>query len=76
MLSCTPADYWPAILTYVLPPLGALLSATALWVASRARSTSLDVQSTSLALADHSGTLPSSCERRASRTSTGTPPRS
>jgi hypothetical protein len=35
-------------LTYVLPPVGALLSATALWVASRARSISGVALSTSL----------------------------
>ncbi len=76
MLNCTPADYWPGILTYVLPPLGALLSATALWVASRARSTSQDAQSTSLALADRSGTLPTNLERRRRADGTDPPPRS
>jgi len=49
MPDCTPAFYWQPILTYVLPPVGALLSATALWVASRARTTSQDAQSTSQA---------------------------
>ncbi len=44
---CTQSAYWPLILTYVLPPVGALLSAIALWVASRARSTSADAQQTS-----------------------------
>lgn len=58
----THVDFWTPILTYVLPPLGALLSATALWVASKARSTSADAQSTSLAVAHRSGLLP---ERRA-----------
>lgn len=48
MPDCTPADYWLLIATYVLPPVGALLSATALWVASRARSTSAVALSTSL----------------------------
>lgn len=38
-----------AILVYVLPPVGALLSATALWVGARARSISKDAQSTSQA---------------------------
>jgi hypothetical protein len=47
MLDCTPSAYWPLILAYVLPPVGALLSAIALWVASRARSTSGDALSTS-----------------------------
>jgi hypothetical protein len=64
MLECTPVLYWQGILTYVLPPLGALLSATALWVASRARNTSQAAQSTSLGLLDRSGTLPASLERR------------
>lgn len=49
MLDCTPSAYWLPILTYVLPPVGALLSATALWVASQARTTSVDAQSTSQA---------------------------
>lgn len=61
MLSCTPSAYWQPILVYVLPPVGALLSAIALWVASRARSTSQDAQSTSLAIGHSSGLLP---ERR------------
>jgi hypothetical protein len=68
MPDCTPAYYWLPILTYVLPPVGALLSATALWVASRARSTSEDARSTSLAVADSYGALPSPLERRGSRT--------
>jgi hypothetical protein len=48
MLDCTPSAYWPLILAYVLPPVGALLSATALWVASRARTTSQVALSTSV----------------------------
>lgn len=40
---------WLPYLDYVLPPVGALLSATALWVAARARSISKDAQSTSSA---------------------------
>jgi hypothetical protein len=75
MPSCTPDDFYAGILTYVLPPLGALLSATALWVASRARSTSLDAQSTSLARLDRSGTLPARLERRQPRTEAGEPPK-
>ncbi len=67
MLDCTPGAYWPLILTYVLPPVGALLSATALWVASRARSTSKDAQSTSLGVADSLSLLPEPLERRGSR---------
>jgi hypothetical protein len=47
MLDCTPSAYWPLILAYVLPPVGAVLSAIALWVASKARSTSQDAQQTS-----------------------------
>lgn len=57
-LNCTPSAYWQPILVYVLPPVGALLSATALWVASKARSTSLDVQSTSRVAALSSSLLP------------------
>ena len=48
-LGCTPSASLTLVLAYVLPPVGALLSATALWVASRARSTSADAQSTSQA---------------------------
>ncbi len=48
-LDCTPSAYWPLILAYVLPPAGAVLSAIALWVASKARSTSADAQQTSVA---------------------------
>jgi hypothetical protein len=47
-LGCTPTAYWTLVLTYVLPPVGALLSATALWVASRARGTSQVALATSL----------------------------
>lgn len=50
MLDCTPAYYWQPVLTYVLPPAGALLSAIALWVASRARSTSEDARLISAAV--------------------------
>ncbi len=67
MPDCTQSVYWLPILTYVLPPLGALLSATALWVASRARTTSQDARSTSLAVADSYGALPQQLERRGSR---------
>jgi hypothetical protein len=49
MPDCTPSDYWPLILAYVLPPVGAVLSAIALWVAARARSISVDGLSTSQA---------------------------
>jgi pyrimidine deaminase RibD-like protein len=49
MLACTPSAYWPLILAYVLPPVGAVLSAIALWVASKARSTSGDAHATSQA---------------------------
>lgn len=47
MPACTPTDFWSGVLVYVLPPGGALLSATALWVASRARTTSTVALSTS-----------------------------
>jgi hypothetical protein len=46
-LVSTCSDYWPRILDSLLPPVAGLLSATALWVASRARGTSRDAQSTS-----------------------------
>jgi hypothetical protein len=49
MLDCTPSAYWPLILAYVLPPVGAVLSATALLVASKARTTSADAHATSAA---------------------------
>ncbi len=66
----------PLILTSLLPPVAALLSATALWVASRARSTSKDAQSTSLAVADSYGALPLPLERRGSRRGVPGPKRS
>jgi hypothetical protein len=47
MLWSTCTAFWPRILDSLLPPVAALLSATALWVAARARSISRDVQSTS-----------------------------
>lgn len=53
--SCTPAFYWQPVLTYVLPPVGALLSAIALWVGSRARSTSEAALSTSREAVRRSG---------------------
>ncbi len=62
MLDCTPADFWSGVLVYVLPPAGALLSATALLVASRARSTSQDAQVTLAAVARRSDTVPSTPE--------------
>jgi hypothetical protein len=46
MLDCTPSASWQLVLAYVLPPVGALLSATALWVAAKARSISSDAHST------------------------------
>lgn len=49
MLACTPTDFWQALMVYVLPPAGALLSAIALLVAQRARSTSVVALSTSRA---------------------------
>ncbi len=68
MLACTPDAYWLLILTYVLPPVGALLSAIALLVASRARSTSADALSTSEGVARSSGTLPERRKRSVSPT--------
>jgi hypothetical protein len=43
---CTSQDYWLRILDSLLPPAAALVSAIALWVASRARSTYKDEQRT------------------------------
>jgi hypothetical protein len=45
--ACTSSASLSLILAYVLPPAGALLSATALLVASKARSTSQDARATS-----------------------------
>lgn len=74
MLDCTPSAYWPLILAYVLPPVGAVLSAIALWVASQARSTSEDARVTSAvvarrsdvhsALPEHSGSPTDAQDRR------------
>lgn len=50
MPDCTPDAFWLPFLAYVLPPAGALLSAIALWVASKARGTSEDARSTLEAL--------------------------
>lgn len=44
----TCAAYWPLILNWLLPPAAAVLSAIALWVASRTRGTSRDALSISL----------------------------
>ena len=49
MPPCTSPVYWQPILDWLLPPAAALLSATGLWVASRARTTSRDAQQTSQA---------------------------
>lgn len=49
MQPCTSTAFLDGILIYVLPPAGALLSATALWVGARARGISKDAQSTSQA---------------------------
>lgn len=68
MPTCTPSDSWLLILTSLSPALAALLSATALWVAARARTTSRDAQSISQAVGHRSGLLP---ERRKS---SGSPP--
>jgi hypothetical protein len=66
MLPCTPDTSLTLILTYVLPPLGALLSATALWVASKARTTSEDVRLTSEDLLASVQPPPGQPERRVS----------
>ncbi len=67
MLDCTQSAYWQPVLAYVLPPVGALLSATALLVASKARITSQDALVTSAAVARRSDTEPRSRARNASR---------
>lgn len=74
MPDCMPDAFWSPFLAYVLPPVGALLSATALWVASRARSTSSDAQETLQALRrlsvqdlhtpEHSESLRAALDRR------------
>ncbi len=46
MQLCTSPDYWLRILDALLPPVAALVSAIALWVAARARSTYKDEQRT------------------------------
>ncbi len=56
---------WLAVLESLSPAVAGLLSAIALWVASRARSTSKDAQSTSQALGDALTTPPGMPERRA-----------
>lgn len=48
MLNSTCTPYLPLILDWLLPPVAALLSAIALWVGHRARSTSTAALSTSL----------------------------
>ncbi len=67
MLACTPSAYWPLILAYVLPPVGALLSATALLVAARARTTSEAVLSTLAVVVPSSQPPSGQPERRGSR---------
>lgn len=47
ILPCTSALFWQSTLTYALPAVVALLSATAALVASRTRGTSEDVASIS-----------------------------
>ena len=46
MQPCTSPDYWIRTLDVLLPPAAALVSAIALWVAARARSTYRDEQRT------------------------------
>jgi hypothetical protein len=58
MPDCTQSDSFALFLGYVSPAVAALLSATALWVASRARSTSAAAQETSQAVATLSGLVP------------------
>lgn len=58
---------WQHALDSLLPPAAALLSATALWVASRARSTYKDVRSTLLESEEHLLELRQSLARSESR---------
>lgn len=76
MPECTPSASWLLALTYVLPPVGALLSATALWVASLARTTSKDALLTSAAVARRSDMAPRSRGRRGSPPDVADPKRS
>ena len=62
----TLASSLPLILASLLPPVGAVLSAIALWVASRARSTSEDALSTSQAIGHSLHVLPERREHSAS----------
>jgi hypothetical protein len=64
-LQVTSCDFFAQALVSLFPAVGALLSAIALWVASRARSTSKDAQSTSSDLANALTTPPGMPERRA-----------
>lgn len=64
MPPCTEPAWLQPFLVYVLPAVGALLSAIAAWVASRARSTSAVALSTSQAAATASGLVSLSPEVR------------
>jgi hypothetical protein len=71
MPDCMPSASWQLVLAYVLPPVGALLSAIALLVAAKARSISGDAHSTSqaavaLSLLDAEPPSLSASDRRAS----------
>ncbi len=78
MHNSTPGDFWLSALTLLLPPVAALLSATALWVAARARSISQDGRSISqvaeqrssevLRSLDVNGCLPDALDQRKSST--------
>jgi hypothetical protein len=65
MLQDTSCASWLSVLESLSPAVAALLSATALWVASRARSTSRDAQSISSDLETALSTPPGMPERRA-----------
>jgi hypothetical protein len=67
MPDCTSSAYWPLILNYVLPPVAALLSAIALWVASHARSTSQDAHAISAGVARRSDVHEVQLSRKESR---------
>jgi hypothetical protein len=70
MPDCMQSPFLLALTAYVLPPAGAVLSAIALWVAAKARTTSADAHSTSqaavaLSLLDAEPPRPSGSRTRA-----------
>jgi hypothetical protein len=60
---CTPSGSWGVVLVSLSPAVAALVSATALWVASRARGTSRVAQLTSEVAVQRSGQVSVSLEQ-------------